>query len=84
MAVADGSGFPVAVSVASPSPHELRLIQPTLDAGFVSTPTARLIGDNAYDSDALDERLLAGRGIELIAPNRSGRDTTQDGRPLRR
>jgi transposase len=44
-----------------------------------------LIGDRAYDSDPLDERLRR-RGIELIAPHRSNRKKppTQDGRPLRR
>lgn len=43
----------------------------------------RLIGDKAYDSDALDEK-LSERGIEMIAPNRSNRKKSQDGRPLRR
>jgi transposase len=44
-----------------------------------------LIGDKAYDSDPLDER-LASQGIELIAPHRANRKKakTQDGRPLRR
>jgi transposase len=44
-----------------------------------------LIGDRAYDSDPLDERLRR-RGIELIAPHKSNRrkPPTQDGRPLRR
>lgn len=42
-----------------------------------------MIGDRAYDSDALDERLRE-RGVELIAPNRRKRRRTQDGRPLRR
>jgi transposase len=44
-----------------------------------------LIGDKAYDSDPLDERLAA-QGIELIAPHRANRKRpkTQDGRPLRR
>ncbi len=44
-----------------------------------------MIGDRAYDSDALRER-LARRGIELIAPHRSNRKKppTQDGRALRR
>ena len=31
----------------------------------------RLIGDKAYDSDALDEQ-MSQYGIEMIAPNRSG------------
>jgi transposase len=45
-----------------------------------------VIGDKAYDSDALDDRLQAERGIVLIAPHRSNRrrPPTQDGRPLRR
>ena len=45
----------------------------------------RLIGDKAYDSDPLDERLLK-QGIAMIAPHKSNRKkpTTQDGRPLRR
>ena len=46
----------------------------------------RLIGDKAYDSDKLDERLWNERGVKLIAPHRRGRKrpATQDGRELRR
>jgi transposase len=45
----------------------------------------RLIGDKAYDSDALDEQLTEEYGIEMISPNRSNRkQKTQAGRPLRR
>jgi transposase len=45
----------------------------------------RLIGDRAYDSDPLDDRLHQ-QGIQLIAPHKSNRrkPTTQDGRLLRR
>lgn len=43
-----------------------------------------MIGDRAYDSDRLDERLRREQGVELIAPNRRRRKRTQDGRPLRR
>jgi len=44
----------------------------------------RLIGDKAYDSDALDEQ-MSEYGIEMISPNRSNRkQKTQDGRQLRR
>jgi len=44
----------------------------------------RMIGDKAYDSDAL-RTTLAKRGIELIAPPRKNRQVVlQDGRPLRR
>jgi transposase len=44
-----------------------------------------VIGDRAYDSDALDQE-LAERGIEMIAPHKSNRvkAQTQDGRALRR
>jgi transposase len=45
----------------------------------------RLIGDKAYDADALDQTLAEEYGIEMISPNRSNRKRkTQDGRPLRR
>ena len=51
---------------------------------FVNQLPVRLIGDDAYESDRLDEE-LAHRGVELIAPHRrTRRQRTQDGRPLRR
>lgn len=84
MAIADRSGMPVAVWVASASPHEVTLVDETLDASFTIGLPERLIGDKAYDSDVLDEQLLTERGIELIAPNRANRSKSQDGRPLRR
>lgn len=85
MAIADSSGLPVAVWIASASPHEVTLVEATLDQCLLDEPPARLIGDKAYDSDGLDERLREERGIELIAPHRSNRKRkTQDGRPLRR
>ena len=85
MAVADGAGLPVAVSIASASPHEVTLVDATLRACFAPALPERLIGDLAYDSDPLDAR-LAEQGIEMIAPHRENRrrPATQDGRPLRR
>jgi transposase len=85
MAVADGAGFPVAISVGSASPHEVKLVEDTLDKRFTEEKPERLIGDRAYDSDPLDERLQE-QGIEMIAPHKSNRKkpATQDGRPLRR
>ena len=84
MAVADRNGLPIAVDVASASPHEIKLVRSTLDAGFLEEPPQRLIGDKAYDSDALRAD-LATEGIELITRQRSNRNVrTQDGRPLRR
>jgi transposase len=84
MAVADRAGFPLAVHVTSASPHEVTLVAPTLESGFIGEAPERLIGDKAYDSDGLDEQ-LATQGIEMIAPHRSNRkQPSQDGRPLRR
>lgn len=45
----------------------------------------RLIGDKAYNSDRLDERLMEHYGTEMMAPHKINRRVpTQDGRPLRR
>jgi transposase len=86
MAVADRAGLPLAVTVTSASPHEVKLVEKTLDQSFLETPPERLIGDKAYDSDPLDDRLKNQRGIELIAPHKTNRRKlkTQDGRTLRR
>ena len=84
MAVADKHGLPVAVSIASASPHEVTLVGQTLAEMMVSDAPEHLVGDNAYDSDKLDAE-LAPCGVEMIAPHRSNRkNTTQDGRALRR
>jgi transposase len=85
MAIADRHGFPLAIGTASATPHEVKLVQETLETCFLDELPARVIGDKAYDSDELDEQLLRERGVELIAPNKSNRIVkTQDGRPLRR
>ena len=85
MAVADGSGLPLAVHTASASPHEVTLVSETLVAGFAPGKPERLIGYWAYDSDPLDAALST-EGIEMIAPHRRNRKRrkTQDGRRLRR
>jgi len=85
MAITDRSGLPIAACIASASPAEVRLVDETLDSGFLDVEPERLIGDKAYDSDPLDEKLMLERGIEMISPNRRNRKKrTQDGRPLRR
>jgi transposase len=85
MAVADSVGLPLALHLEAASPHEVTLVEPTLAASHVAGAPRRLIGDRAYDSDPLDERLRE-HGIEMIAPHRRNRKRakTQDGRPLRR
>jgi len=86
MAISDRHGLPLAVHVASASPHETKLVETTLEQRFFADLPERLIGNRAYDSDRLDERLMNHYGIEMIAPHRSirTRTLTQDGRGLRR
>jgi transposase len=84
MAVVEAHGMPVALTTDSANPHEVKLVEPTLEALFVEDQPKYLIGDNAYDSDGLDAKLARG-GIQMIAPHRNNRkNRTQDGRPLRR
>jgi hypothetical protein len=84
MAIADGRGLPFAGHVASASPHETKLVKPTLDQRFLAEPPERMIGDHAYDSDPLDQRIYARYGVQLIAPHKFVLVTvaTQDGRVL--
>jgi hypothetical protein len=86
MAVADASGLPVATHVESASPHEVKLVEATIESSFVVQTPERLIGDKAYDSDGLDQHLKESRNIEMIAPHKRNRirSRTQDGRKLRR
>jgi len=84
MAVADGSGLPIAVGIASGQRNEVLLVDDTLDACFLDELPQRVIGDKAYDSNQLDERLLRERNVEMIAPHNPRHRKTQDGRPLRR
>jgi transposase len=85
MAVADSAGLPLAIYTSSAAPHEVRLVEQTLCARFTDERPRRLIGDKAYDSDPLDEKLAAFE-TELIAPHKANRKRakTQDGRKLRR
>ena len=85
VAIASGDGLPLAVTVESASPAECKLVEAVLAGCFLDEVPERLIGDKAYDSDALDQTLAEEYGIEMISPNRSNRkQKTQDGRPLRR
>lgn len=59
-------------------------MEQVLAGSFLDELPARLIGDKAYDSDPLDQKLAEDYDIELIAPNRRKRSKTQDGRKLRR
>ena len=86
MVLVDARGLPVAVTTGSASPHESTLVQGLFDFMLSRDTPTRIIGDKAYDSDALDEDLDS-ECIEMIAPHRRNRtqeNKTQVGRPLRR
>jgi transposase len=86
MGLTDAYGLPIAVDATSASPHEITLIDDTLDSCFLENVPEKVIGDKAYDSDKLDKRLAKERDVEMIAPHKSNRcsQRTQDGRALRR
>jgi transposase len=86
MGLTDAGGLPIAVDATSASPHEITLVDDTLDACFLENVPEKVIGDKAYDSDTLDKRLAKERNVEMIAPHKSNRckQSTQDGRTLRR
>src|SRR6516165_353716 len=84
MAVADRNALPVSVCAESATPHEVTLAMSTLLQMVVPDAPQNLIGDNAYDSDRLEAELRF-YGIEVIAPHRRNRrNSTQDGRRLKR
>jgi transposase len=68
----------------SATPHEVTLAVSTLLQMVVPDAPQNLNGDDAYDSDRLDAELRL-YGIEVIAPHRRNRrNSTQDGRRLKR
>src|ERR1043165_5628788 len=69
MICTDASGLPLAVDIASASPHEVTLIEPLLERRLLRRLPQRLIYDLAADSDPLRARLRK-RGIDLICPHR--------------
>jgi transposase len=85
MALADGNGLPLAVSIGSGSRHDITLVDQTLDEAVIDELAPRLIADKAFDSAKLEKSLREERGIQLISPvRRTSRTRRQDGRALRR
>jgi transposase len=84
MAIVDRHGLPLSVSTHAANHHEVTLVQLSFDFYMIEAKPENLIGDKAYDSDALDEALKQ-QGVEMISPHRSNRTLkTQDERRLRR
>jgi transposase len=84
MAVADKNGKPIAICVESADKGEAPLTPQTVEGIFTKELPKHLIGDKAYDSRGLYEKMFH-TGIHLIAPHQ-GLHTHhfQDGRRLRR
>ena len=84
LAIVDRHGLPLSVSTHAANHHEVTLVQLSFDFYMIEAKPENLIGDKAYDSDALDQELKK-EGVQLIAPHKSNRKLkTQDGRRLRR
>ena len=86
MVLVDARGLPVAIDTAPANRHESQLVQQMFDFMLPAEMPPRIVGDKAYDSDALDAT-MEDLGSEMIAPHRSNRrpeNKTQDGWPLRR
>jgi transposase len=86
MAIADRRGLPISARVESASPHEVKLVDRTIESRFIRKKPKIIIGDLAYDSDPLDEEIWKKHKIEIVAPHKENRvkPPTQDGRQLRR
>lgn len=86
MILVDAKGLPVAVDTAPACQHESRAVQQMFDFMLPRQGPELIIGDKAFDSDALREE-LARMGVEMVAPHRRNRRPerrSQDGRRLRR
>jgi hypothetical protein len=57
MAIADASVLPVAIDIQSASLHEIKLVEGAIKNHFIKRFSKRMIGDKAYDSDTVDQRL---------------------------
>ena len=75
-------GLPTSVYIDSASPHEVMLVEKTLDESFTEQEPIELLGDKGFDSNDLDDKLFCERGLELIAPERKNkkepRHTSED------
>lgn len=58
IAITDASCLPVAAHIESASPHEVKLVEATLDSRFIDKAPVKLIGDKAYDRAKLDKIFL--------------------------
>ena len=84
VAVAAGNSFPLAVSVASASPAQCRLVEEVLAGSFLDQLPARLIGDKAYDSDKHGMDAIRNSFDQLFKERYCGMWSSRNGRTRRR
>lgn len=86
MVLTEAQGLPLALHIASASPHEVTLVDPLLAPLPPSLRPNFLIADKAYDSDGLRLDLACTYRIRLVCPHREKRKKApiQDQRRLRR
>ncbi len=65
MAIVEKHGLPYSISVHAANHHEVKLVQLNLPFRMVEEKPKNLIGDKAYDSDALDEDMRE-KGINIL------------------
>lgn len=68
LAIIDSHGLPVSVCILSSPPHEVKLLDKTLDPRFTSELPKRLIGDKAYDSCHFDSMIYSTEDIGRPRP----------------
>lgn len=85
MGIVDREGLRLSVSTNAANHHEVTLVQLSFDFYMIEATPEHLIGDKAYNSDAMDAEFAA-EGVETIATHRKNRTRakTQGGRPVRR
>ena len=55
MVIVEAYGIYVASHIENASPHEVKLVDATIDSGFIQYGLDKLIGDKAYDSSYLGQ-----------------------------
>jgi len=85
MAICDGGSLPVAVTIHSASPSEMKLAEGTFGSRLVPSLPRVMVADRGYDSNGV-RSFFADRGVEPVIPARRNnrKATHQDGRNLRR
>jgi len=77
LAIVDRHGLPLSVSTHAANHHEVTLVQLSFDFYMIEAKPEKLIGDKAYDSDALDAQLRrADRAASIQSEDEDARRTS--------